>query len=619
MPKYAINIGSTFTPFSYNELVTPLMEATTAYKGLRDEYTNLETLSEVFRDRAEKESDSPWAQKYLDYANQLQKGADELSRTGYSISNHDLFSKLKGGFTATISPIEKGIERENQWVKAINEMDSSKRPIIGQMPTLQDFIDNPMARPNIINGSDVEKDFKDLFNSYSSRIINSGIGYSGYSAFAHTIATKGINNETIQEFMQTPVFGQLLQEGLSRYDMSGLSPEQQQQVINEAVTGAMKGMVYEQTDAYQQDPLMLLEREYELKGQLEGAKASKSDQQGPAIPDSIQLPYDGAEGNNIGILQDTNMMDRRQTYKELFDKLFINKDDKGNYRHNSDYFFALKQKNGKSVDIHPGLMLTKFDEYMAKNPNASLENFCRGYGSQSQQVKEVMDNLLDLSQKEQNYLKGAYKASGNKSTLLYEDFAKYAEFKMDFRADEINLTEIPESFSDDINSWLANPKNQNDKWWFGWFRKDDFGGSDEDLSMPGIYVVDKNGNMRKWHTDLDETSIHDPNKKIKKVFYDIRFPDKLGIVKESNFGNNYIDDGTETFFISFDLLPGSLKNILNSRAENGYTAFELINMAIENNDAEGLLYLQHLITSEIGDAIRAGKNKVQSNTNSELE
>lgn len=257
MPKFAINIGSSFQPFSYEELALPLTQATTAYNELQDKYSDLTALSELYRQRALREQDSPWAQQFLEYADALQQGADELTKTGYSLNNRNLFSKLRGQYSTTVTPITKGLEREEQWAKSIATMDKSKRPIIGKMPSLQEFIDNPMASPNIINGADVETDAKEWAAALSSRMYSDALTATSHAAFVRAIQTNGMSPENIAMFMQSDEGQSLMSEILSKYDMSGMSPQQQQRILNEAISGAFKGFVYSENVSYQQDPIAI--------------------------------------------------------------------------------------------------------------------------------------------------------------------------------------------------------------------------------------------------------------------------------------------------------------------------------------------------------------------------
>lgn len=291
MPRYAVNIGSDFTPFTYQELALPLMQQTEAYHDLQDKYADLQALADVYKQRALKESDSPWAQEFLNYSDTLQQGAEQLSSVGYNMQNRGLFSKLKGQYASAVAPISKGMEREEAWAKQIMTMDPSKRPLVGKMPTLQEFIDNPMARPNVINGADIEADFQAAAAAKSSRIIANGVEYAPIAGFIQAVKQTGINADTIQQLEQMPGWGDFIAEGLSKYDFSGMSEQQKEKIYMEAVSGTMKGLVYSNDVSYQQDPLA----EYRLG--LKGPTGLGTDKKDTSL-DGI-LPYDLMGENDV--------------------------------------------------------------------------------------------------------------------------------------------------------------------------------------------------------------------------------------------------------------------------------------------------------------------------------
>ena len=84
MANYSLVVNSSFKPFSYQEMLSPVLMATQAHQELENQYGELATKANVWEEMANEQTD-PYAYKmYKKYANDLEEQAGQLAREGLS-------------------------------------------------------------------------------------------------------------------------------------------------------------------------------------------------------------------------------------------------------------------------------------------------------------------------------------------------------------------------------------------------------------------------------------------------------------------------------------------------------------------------------------------------------
>lgn len=179
MANYSLVIDSKFSPFTYQELLHPVMTATQAHQKLEDEYGNLEATADLIAGKINEVKDPESYKRYTAYYNALKAKADQLSREGLNATSRRDMLKLKSNYNKQIIPIATAIDRRK-------ELEKEQRTAIANNPTLKyermakdmsldTFVDNPEA---------------DYGQSYSGALLTSQVSQA-VASYAKTLTKKG--------------------------------------------------------------------------------------------------------------------------------------------------------------------------------------------------------------------------------------------------------------------------------------------------------------------------------------------------------------------------------------------------------------------------------------------
>lgn len=142
-----LTIGSKFRPFSYDELVRPLQEATEAHQALETEYADLDTKAGIWENIANEQTDPVAYRMYKQYSDDLRAQADVLATQGLTPGARQNLMRMKGRYSQEITPIENAYTRRRT-------LADEQRKALAENPTLMfqrdvntmsldDFIANP--------------------------------------------------------------------------------------------------------------------------------------------------------------------------------------------------------------------------------------------------------------------------------------------------------------------------------------------------------------------------------------------------------------------------------------------------------------------------------------------
>lgn len=147
MPNYSLVLDTKFKPFSYQEMLAPVMAATQAHQELEAEYGDLATKASVWERMANEQTD-PYAYKmYKTYSEDLENMAEQLARSGLNPASRRNMLNMKSRYSSEILPIETAYKRREELAaeqrKAIAANPTLRyQRMAGQM-SLDDFIRNP--------------------------------------------------------------------------------------------------------------------------------------------------------------------------------------------------------------------------------------------------------------------------------------------------------------------------------------------------------------------------------------------------------------------------------------------------------------------------------------------
>ena len=264
--------NATFQPFTYDELATPIREMTQAHQKVEEDYNNNMLVVDSLRQRAMNEPDAKWSQQIIQYADQLEGYAMDLARNGLTRENRNNLLNMKRGYGTTVSPVLMAMQREKE-LQSVRDKNPGVRNVFSQMPTIDQIIADPNIGQNWYSGEQVFNDAKALGDAASKREVEI-FSPQNINAFYYKYGKKtGFSNDEIKDIENNSILAPLLQRVYNQFgwnDDSGLSESQRNQLKNEAITGMLAGVTYDEDWHFNQrkdDPLYYLNYE-EKKRQM---------------------------------------------------------------------------------------------------------------------------------------------------------------------------------------------------------------------------------------------------------------------------------------------------------------------------------------------------------------
>ena len=102
-------IDSKFRPFSYDELIKPLMQYKETYDKVEADYSNLAAQTEQWKDIANQTQSPEAYAMYSKYANDLNNIVDDFSK-GMTLQNRSQLLAMKRRYASDIQPIARASE-----------------------------------------------------------------------------------------------------------------------------------------------------------------------------------------------------------------------------------------------------------------------------------------------------------------------------------------------------------------------------------------------------------------------------------------------------------------------------------------------------------------------------
>lgn len=147
MANYNLVLDTKFKPFSYSEMLAPVLAATQAHQALEEEYGDLAQKASVFDGLANEQTD-PYAYKmYKTFANDLEARAEQLMKYGLTPSSRKGMLDMRARYSKEIIPIELAYKRREELAKEQRDASKANPTLFYQRKaaqmSLDDFIKNP--------------------------------------------------------------------------------------------------------------------------------------------------------------------------------------------------------------------------------------------------------------------------------------------------------------------------------------------------------------------------------------------------------------------------------------------------------------------------------------------
>lgn len=172
-------VRSKFRPFSYDEMVKPLLQQTLAQRELENAYGELDAKASVWENLASNEDpDSEAYQLYSSYANDLRASADQLAKEGLNATSRRSMLNMKARYNQDILPIETAFNARNEEAKAQYEGRAKGIIYEGDASTssLDRYLHNPAIRYRQANSQEGFKRVATVADALSKGLRDYGNG-----------------------------------------------------------------------------------------------------------------------------------------------------------------------------------------------------------------------------------------------------------------------------------------------------------------------------------------------------------------------------------------------------------------------------------------------------------
>lgn len=150
---------SQFRPFSYQEILQPLAAYTQEYNAIEEGLGELGTKADVFKSLASQQNDPETYQAYMNYANELNSVANDLSNHGLNASSRRKLVDMKRRYSSDIIPMEQAFNRRKELIdeqrKARLQDDSLRYESEASTISLDDLIKDPSLSYKSFSGKNI--------------------------------------------------------------------------------------------------------------------------------------------------------------------------------------------------------------------------------------------------------------------------------------------------------------------------------------------------------------------------------------------------------------------------------------------------------------------------------
>ena len=254
--NYRFVIDSSFTPFSMQELLTPMLMYKENFEKMESAYEDLSSKADKFKYLSQTLPEgSQSRQIYEGYANELNQQAEDLAKNGLSMSNRRALTNLKRRYQGEIGRLDladQALQEERKLRRQMSAKDSSMLYALDNL-SIDSFLDGNTPNLYNISGTELYTRGAAAGKAASSRIYSAGDegstlgGYyrkwverNGYSA--DSINAFRANAAAIPELQQAA--DAILQERGVLENLSGSNLERARQSV---LNGIIDGAVYQES------------------------------------------------------------------------------------------------------------------------------------------------------------------------------------------------------------------------------------------------------------------------------------------------------------------------------------------------------------------------------------
>lgn len=310
MANLNIQINSKFKPFSYSEMLAPVLMATQAHQQLEDTYGALSEKANVWEGMANEQTDPNTYKMYKTYANDLREQANLLASEGLTPTSRQSMLNMKSRYSKEITPIENAYKkREEDIARQKKVADATGGRTVFTRDARTTSLDKYMQGIDDYGQTNLDELYKEGAAggaAISKRYLSTKEGQLFNNMYLNLQRTTGMSNAQVQQFLSNqrdangnllfPELHTLKNELLSKSNYQNYSVADQNRMEQAVLSGINSGIVYNVEDKPMENWRAKMATQFEYdKRKMRYAKSLENPEpaEGPTFAPRI---FEGAEG-----------------------------------------------------------------------------------------------------------------------------------------------------------------------------------------------------------------------------------------------------------------------------------------------------------------------------------
>ena len=208
MPNYSLVSNAVFQPFSYQELLAPVMHQQQVQDQLAEQYEKLSSQADILEAMGANDRDSKAYRNFKNYSDNLRTEADNLYRNGLNSESRLRLSELKRRYNSEIVPIQNAWNKREE--EAQMQMKASlSNPMIrftrdASRTSLDQYLANPSGGYGVINLANIASQMGAMSQNLAKQ-LRDGVKVEGIDDFTKRHITQyGVDAAVINQWLKDP-------------------------------------------------------------------------------------------------------------------------------------------------------------------------------------------------------------------------------------------------------------------------------------------------------------------------------------------------------------------------------------------------------------------------------
>lgn len=208
-----ITFDSQFKPFSYQDLLSPILLATQAHQDLEERYASLAEKAGVWERNLDANKDEVAYELYRSYVNDLERLSNKLAMEGLNTSNRKDALMMRARFGRDIVPIENAYKRREELSKELRTLKAQNPTLFIETDVTNSSVDDFLNNPNLdygatYSGALLAQQVGEMAAGLKDSLVNKGkFTNTGIAFYYERLLQYGYTPEQIRYAIEHPESG----------------------------------------------------------------------------------------------------------------------------------------------------------------------------------------------------------------------------------------------------------------------------------------------------------------------------------------------------------------------------------------------------------------------------